>query len=117
MQYHIEPFVDPKGEHRWRFKAPNGQIMCGPEEGYVELRKMQHSLASISAHLPAAIDTYLGRDRHAKLVGVSEALTNWERAVTMGTPDAPVLRQAVLESIVNTMSVEMLPAGASDAGG
>lgn len=46
MAYKFELYTDKAGETRFRFKAPNGEIMFG-SEGYKQKKSAQDAVASI----------------------------------------------------------------------
>ena len=51
--YKFETYVDSAGEHRFRFKAPNGQIMFDGE-GYTQKQSMLDSIESIKKNVVEA---------------------------------------------------------------
>jgi len=56
MAYKFEIYKDKAGEFRFRFKAPNGEIMFG-SEGYKAKASATSAIDSIKAHAPgAAVD-------------------------------------------------------------
>ena len=53
MAYKFEVYKDKKGEHRFRFKAPNGENMFG-SEGYKSKASALSALESIKKNAPGA---------------------------------------------------------------
>jgi uncharacterized protein len=51
--YTFQIFKDKAGEFRFRFKAPNGEIMFG-SEGYKAKASATDAIASIKKHAPDA---------------------------------------------------------------
>jgi uncharacterized protein YegP (UPF0339 family) len=49
-KYTIETYKDSAGEHRWRVRALNGQIVV-PPEGYKNLADMMRTIVSLQAEL------------------------------------------------------------------
>ncbi len=60
MAYKFEVYKDARGEFRFRFKAPNGEIMFG-SEGYKAKTSALSAIDSIKKHAPEA-----GTDDQAK---------------------------------------------------
>ena len=44
IKYFFEVFVDDTNEFRWRFKAPNGQIIATGGEGYIRKVDCLHAI-------------------------------------------------------------------------
>lgn len=44
MAAHFEVYTDKAGEHRWRFKASNGQIIAATSEGYTTKQALDRSV-------------------------------------------------------------------------
>jgi uncharacterized protein YegP (UPF0339 family) len=53
MAYTFQVYKDKAGEFRFRFKAPNGEIMFG-SEGYKAKGSATDAIESIQKHAPAA---------------------------------------------------------------
>lgn len=53
MAYKFELYTDKAGETRFRFKAPNGEIMFG-SEGYKQKKSAQDAIASIQKNAGGA---------------------------------------------------------------
>jgi uncharacterized protein YegP (UPF0339 family) len=53
LAYKFEVYKDKAGEFRFRFKAPNGEIMFG-SEGYKAKASAISAIDSIKTHSPAA---------------------------------------------------------------
>ena len=51
--YTFQVYKDKAGEFRFRFKAPNGEIMFG-SEGYTAKASATDAIASIQKHAPGA---------------------------------------------------------------
>ena len=52
-EYKFETYRDNAGEYRFRFRAPNGEIMFSGE-GYTQKQSMLVSLESIKQNVPDA---------------------------------------------------------------
>lgn len=53
LAYKFETYIDSSGEHRFRFRAPNGEIMF-VGEGYTQKQSMLDSIESIKKNVPDA---------------------------------------------------------------
>lgn len=53
MAYKFEVYKDKAGEFRFRFKAPNGEIMFG-SEGYAQRASALSAIESIKKNTPGA---------------------------------------------------------------
>ena len=51
--YTFEIYLDRAGEYRWRFKAPNGEIVA-VSEGYTTKQSCQASIQLIKLYSPTA---------------------------------------------------------------
>jgi uncharacterized protein YegP (UPF0339 family) len=51
--YSFEIYKDRIGEYRWRFKAPNGEIVAA-SEGYTSKQSCQGSIQLIKMYSPVA---------------------------------------------------------------
>lgn len=51
----IEVYVDKAGEHRWRARADNGQIVATGGEGYKNQGDMFTTITRIQHELPHAV--------------------------------------------------------------
>ncbi|HEX9732051.1 MAG TPA: DUF1508 domain-containing protein [Thermoanaerobaculia bacterium] len=54
MQYRFEIYKDNRGEYRWRFWAPNNQIIAVSGEGYTTKQSCQHSIGLVKQYAPTA---------------------------------------------------------------
>jgi len=59
MYYKFEIFKDAQGSFRFRFRAPNGQIMFTCGEGYSSKQACKDTIDSIKKNAVAAIVTDL----------------------------------------------------------
>ena len=50
MTYRFEIYKDARDEYRWRFKAPNNQIVGVSGEGYSTKQSCKHSIGLVKAH-------------------------------------------------------------------
>ena len=52
--YSFAIYKDKAGEFRWRFEAPNGQIMATSGEGYTERNDCREAVVKIQSEAAAA---------------------------------------------------------------
>jgi uncharacterized protein YegP (UPF0339 family) len=50
----FELFIDSQGEHRWRLKHANGNIIATSGEGYASKQKAKQGLRSVKRNAPDA---------------------------------------------------------------
>ncbi len=53
MAYQFEIFKDTREQYRWRFKAPNGEIVA-QSEGYMSKYGAQHGVGVLRQHAGGA---------------------------------------------------------------
>jgi len=57
MEDHVEVYRDKAGEHRWRYKAANGQVLAESGEGYQNVTDLMRSLGIVTHRQPTIIET------------------------------------------------------------
>ncbi len=53
MAYQFEIFKDSAGQYRWRFKAPNGEIVA-QSQGYTVKSSAQHGISVVQQNASTA---------------------------------------------------------------
>ena len=54
---YVEVYADASGEHRWRYKAANGQTLADSGEGYRDQRDALTAVGIVTGRTPAIIET------------------------------------------------------------
>ncbi len=50
----VEFYQDNEGKYRWKLKAPNGEIICVPGEGFESRRNAAENYATVRKHLQSS---------------------------------------------------------------
>lgn len=57
MDDYVEVYSDSAGEHRWRFKAANGQTLADGGEGYKSRGDLLTAVRKVTGRTPAIVET------------------------------------------------------------
>lgn len=97
----VDFYLDDAGEHRWRAVHQNGQVMAGPQEGYVDRRDMMQALITLHAELPSAIAQRIDKPTMSQLDQLRSAMDAWDDAVARQAPNKDQLKEQIIHKILN----------------